>query len=148
MWRKGECCKESRCQYRCERMSDTVNYNNRRGEGIKIGILLFCLGLRMSPCYAWQLRAEKLPVLTTFLLVFRSSLSSLSPQVVAFFLPSLPVIYHRYSGIYPQGAAGGAERCKVHFCPPVRACVGPGGRQLKDQDSSIVLTHSSQWRIW
>lgn len=126
MWRKGERCKESRCQSRCERMCDTVNYNNRRGDGIKIARLLFCLDLWMSWCYTWQLRAEKSPVLTIFLLVFHSSISSLSPHVVSFFLP-FSVIYHRYSGICPQGSAGAAERCKVHFCPPVRACLGPGG---------------------
>lgn len=58
------------------------------------------------------------------------------------FSPSLPVVYHRYSGICPEGAAGGAEWCKVHFCPPVRACLGPGGTSQRTR--TVLLSDAFQ----
>lgn len=109
-----------------------MNYNlKNRGErergyqNVNIA-LVFCLDHWMSLCYTWQPGAENRPPCSPFIHL------SLSCLVLCLsFSPSLPLIYHRYSGICLQGAAGGAERCKVHFCPPVRACVGPGGHQPK-----------------
>lgn len=76
--------------------------------------------------------SRKSPVLTIFLLFLSFiPLFSLPCLVLCHsFSPSFSLIYHRYSGICPRGAAGGAERCKVHFCPPVRAC-GPRGAPSK-----------------
>lgn len=116
------------------------NYDKNRGEreSIKIGRLLLGFA-RTSGCVCVTLGSffRKLPTLV--------SLSSLSlPHVVSFFLSLSPSYLPQLSGICPRGAAGGAERCKVHFCSPVRACVGPGGANRKDQDSSIVPSHSSQ----
>lgn len=59
------------------RMSDTVNSNNKRGEGIKIGRLLFCLDFWMSLCYTWQLRAEHCLCWLYFCFSFIRSLSLL-----------------------------------------------------------------------
>lgn len=82
------------------------------------------LGPLECVCYIWQLGAENHPSPFPFKI---SPLSCLSRLVLCHsFAPSHPLIYHRYSGIWLRGAAGGAERCKVHFCPPVRACVGLG----------------------
>lgn len=89
------------------------------------------LGPLECVCYIWQLEEENHPSSFPFKL---SPLSYLSHLVLCHsFSPSQPLNYHRYSGIWLWGAAGGAERCKVHFCPPVRACVGLGrGHQPKE----------------
>lgn len=115
----GGWCEEGRCR---GRTSDVGNYKIRENEWKSEASTL--LGPLECVCYIWQPGAENHPSSFPFKI---SPLSCLSRLVLCHsFAPSHPLIYHRYSGIWLRGAAGGAERCKVHFCPPVRACVGLG----------------------
>lgn len=119
-------------------MTDVGSYKIREGTGYQNRRPRLCLDL-WSVCYIWQLGAENHP--SSFPLKF-SPLSYLSHLVLCHsFSPSHPLIYHRYSGIWLRGAAGGAERCKVHFCPPVRACVGlEGGATPAKRTGTVLLS--------
>lgn len=103
---------------------------------------MFCLDL-WSVCVLYLAAgSRKSPILFSFQVL--SPLLSFSPHVVSFFLSLLFTTGIQVFG--PRDAAGGAERCKVHFCPPVRACVGlwGGDASQKHWDSSIVPLHSAQ----
>lgn len=89
---------------------------------------MFCLDLWSVSVLYLAAGSRKSPILFSFQVL--SPLLSFSPHVVSFFLSLLFTTGIQVFG--PRDAAGGAERCKVHFCPPVRACVGLwGGRQPK-----------------
>lgn len=100
-----------------------------RGRILKLQYLsCVLLGSLQESVFHLAAESENYLALSIILFLFfkNSSFSPLSPHVVSFFLARLsPFLYLRYSSIRPQGAAGSAEKCKVHFCPLVRACVGP-----------------------
>lgn len=99
--------------------------------------MLFCLDLWVNLLHL-AATGRKLPVLC----FFHPSFFFLTCIIVCHFSsPSLPHIYRNYSGICPQGVAAGAERCKVHFCPPVKACMGPGGAPAETTRTPLLSRH-------
>lgn len=125
---------QNECVGNCQNREETRYQNRKPGLCVLLG-----------PLECWCVIFGSWEQKITHPLFLSSSLPSAIFLASRCVVLSLPLIYHTYSGIWPQDAAGGAERCKVHFCPPVRACVGLwGGASQKHWDSSIVPLHSAQ----
>lgn len=93
---------------------------------LSIILFLFSFKIHPSPLSLLVLFHSFLPAC---LLFFTSGIQVFAPRVLLVVLRSARCTFVLLSG-------------------PVWAQRGVGGHQPKDQDSSIVQAHSSQWRIW
>lgn len=125
-WRTctGRRCRGSRCQNILYR--NKVNRNRVEGETILERRDLTCIKLDI-----WEQKTKHprplhfTPPSPLLLHVVSFLLSLLFTAGIQVFAPGVLLV--------------GAERCKVHFCPPVRACVGQRGRVAPAERTRTVL---------